>query len=363
MLNKEILLIEEKIGYTFNNTDLLEAAFEASIAEDEYLELYEAPSYSNHLIYLAQSALDSAAIVFLAKFYAVKDDGFAFVKDMKYIDDLHLALQDRYLFSKRIVELGLDSFMYKHKKLYSRAEVEELRANLFEAIIGAIVVDSDYDMQAISKAYTAMLEPMEVALTIDGINYYEEVAKWLKEKYDKELAFDILKTSKRYKATLIIPNPNDIDSYHEHGLSYSETEAIYGYGFTEDQAKRDACRHCFYYLRDINKLNYSILTKNISKIKEIVDSRSEGRAIAIINSLVENELLSRPIVSFRHDVYRKEHYCSVRVEEYSYEFLGSGRSVHRAKMDAMKQLVTQIYNDIYNKKHKVNRVAIENESN
>ena len=346
MQEKDILAIEGIIGYEFNNSNLIEEAYEASIAEAEYFEDNDIESAANSLIYLSHSVIDSATVSFLASIYGYNDEDFCFTRDLATIDALRLALENKELYSKRIIELGLDKFMYKHRKLYSKAEEQRLRANLFQAIIGAIAADSGYNMQAISKAYTTMLDPMELILTIAGIDYLEEISKWMKLKYSKELSFQIYRTSKRYRATLTIPNQNDLECYHELDLCYDDTEEIYGYGFTEDQAKRDACRACYNYLKDIDKLSYSIFEKDINKLKAIVTSKNEKRAFDIINKLATEGLISKPIIEFSFDDDNREHICTAKINEYSQKFYGFGRTKQKAKAMAIGSLVEQIYDDI-----------------
>jgi len=132
----EFKSFEEKIGVTFKNQNLLEAAF----THRSYLNENRKPGaeHNERLEFLGDAVLELAVTEFLYKKYPEKPEG--------ELTALRAALVNTVSISDAATELGMNEYL-----LLSRGEAKDtgrargiILANAFEAVIGAIYLDQGY---------------------------------------------------------------------------------------------------------------------------------------------------------------------------------------------------------------------------
>lgn len=153
MTKSDLKLIQQKICYNFSNPKLLEQAFTTKAFA---LENPEKRDYE-----LLEFFGDKILSFVLAKEYAAY-----FCKIRKkqlFSDETECSLTQRNSelikndnLSQRIEESGLNGFL---QKLPAEKILGKRQGDLFEAILGAVAIDSDWDMEAVQKVVDSLLNP------------------------------------------------------------------------------------------------------------------------------------------------------------------------------------------------------------
>ncbi len=127
MLNeKEILVIQEKIGYTFKDKELLNTAFvHSSMA-----------SFINHESNERLEFLGDSILNFITTEYLYQN----FLQDEGHLSKAKAYLVSAKNLSKFIKNTGVIKFL--HSKTFNPSTSENVMCDLFESILGAIYLDS-----------------------------------------------------------------------------------------------------------------------------------------------------------------------------------------------------------------------------
>jgi ribonuclease-3 len=153
MTKSDLQLIQQKINYTFSNLKLLEQAFTTkafSRKNPEHMD-YELLEYFG----------DKVLSFVLAKEFA---DYFCKIKKKQlFSDETECSLTQRNSelikndnLARCISESGLEEFL---QKLPAEKILGKREGDLFEAILGAVAVDSGWNVEAIQKVVDALLNP------------------------------------------------------------------------------------------------------------------------------------------------------------------------------------------------------------
>lgn len=155
--------IQSKIGYSFKNKKLLEQAFtrrsyaneHSECTDNEVLEFYGDKVLS---IYLAKWFEQSFAKEQRQSYSLVQKYYFS-QKNEGELSKLFSYYSDTEMLSKCIWNLGLESYLLlgksdKNNEVWNKATVAE---DLFEAILGAVAIDSNWEFGKIFPVCTTML--------------------------------------------------------------------------------------------------------------------------------------------------------------------------------------------------------------
>ena len=157
-----ITAIEEKIGYTFRDKSLLRQAFtresfcnEANVRSGESYQ-------SNEVLEFFGDSILSAAIVtgLISKKTERYKNGIKTKLGEGDFSAIRSNLADKKNLSENITRLGLEKyFLMGEGDLKMQIEKERsVREDLFESIIGAIYIDSGFDMPSVIKSVDIMLD-------------------------------------------------------------------------------------------------------------------------------------------------------------------------------------------------------------
>ncbi len=174
--------VQDVIGYEFNNQDLLAQAFTRSSYSTQY-----GGENNEVLEFLGDRILDFYVVKIIAdEFGSTKshsdyydpnyDDDEFFIaahKNESTFTELKKEIVSNKNLAKRIDELELAQFMFLgDSDLKNHVErVEKVKADLFEAILGAIAIDSNWDPETLENAVGNLLE---IGDFFDGIEVEEE---------------------------------------------------------------------------------------------------------------------------------------------------------------------------------------------
>ena len=189
MDEKEIKFIQGQIGYTFKNQELLVQAFirrsysmENGGQDNEVLE------------FIGDKALDFVVVKQLSEefgHYSKKyqnwekwgktEETGTFISDL---DEGELTEIKKQLVQKNTLADAIDNLGIAYYLIMGKGDVEKniqdslsVKEDLFEAILGAIALDSNWDIEALQDSMNVMLNPGELMFDED-VNYVAEIQAW-----------------------------------------------------------------------------------------------------------------------------------------------------------------------------------------
>lgn len=194
MNNKMLKIIQEQIGYRFKNTDLLQQAFvRRSYSKENGGEDNEV------LEFIGDKALDFVVVKLLAEKhgsyssdyddYDSYEDCNEFISEYREgkLTEIKKKLVCREMLSSRIRMFGFqyELIMGKSDEDQNVGEKESVQEDLFEAIIGAVALDSNWNIENLENVVDLMLDPefyLENGFD-DEENYVELLQQWCQKKH------------------------------------------------------------------------------------------------------------------------------------------------------------------------------------
>lgn len=337
MNSKDLDLIQRRIGYTFHNTNLLQQAFiRRTYAKENGGEDNEV------LEFIGDKVLDIIVVKYLIdEFGYLTSDCDVYDKNSDFnefcceysegqLTELKKKLVERTTLADRIDRLELADYLILGKgdiknKVYEEASVKE---DLFEAIIGAVTIDTNWDWGEIRDVVEYMLDP-ETYLNNNEENYVELIQEWSLKRYG-ELPWSQVSNSSYsdYFYAGFYPN-NEIRStpkresniiidarefYKTHfrcelrlnGINYM----FIGYGRSKNDARKDVCKLACDYL---DKHDW------LFSIQDEIDNPNKAEAINQLETLARRGYFSVPTYDFEQkydDNGNPVWYCECHIEEY-----------------------------------------------
>lgn len=181
MTKDDLTYIQNCIDYQFKNPSLLVQAFtrksyamENGGADNEVLE------------FIGDKALDLIVVKYLSDSYGsyAHDDEFFSEYDEGELTEMKSHLVQKKMLSHRIDLLRFEVFLLMGKGDYDRhvEEQDSVKEDLFEAIIGAVTLDSNWDLGVLERVVDNMLCPdAELDNDDEYENYIGMVQDWCTE--------------------------------------------------------------------------------------------------------------------------------------------------------------------------------------
>lgn len=180
MTDENLKEIQKTINYTFKNPMLLQQAFvRKSFAEEN-------PEWQDNevLEFYGDSALNTYLTnVLFENFKGFEDDQFVSKKDQGELTRLRSRNSDKECLSHCIEILGFEQYLLLGKSDWKNKvwESRSVKEDLFEAIVGAVAIDCDWDWKKIFPVCHCMLKMGDFE-----DNAIEELASWCEEHgYEK----------------------------------------------------------------------------------------------------------------------------------------------------------------------------------
>lgn len=191
---KNAKIIQLQIGYNFKNTDLLQQAFiRRSYSKENGGEDNEV------LEFIGDKALDFVVVKLLAEKYGSfaedyddyepREDCNEFVSDFSEgkFTEIKKKLVCREMLASRIRMFGFqyELIMGEGDKEQNIQEKESVQEDLFEAIVGAVALDSNWNIGVLENVVDLMLDPnyyLENGFD-ESKNYVELVQQWYQKKH------------------------------------------------------------------------------------------------------------------------------------------------------------------------------------
>lgn len=293
MNNETLRMIQEQIGYSFQNTDLLQQAFiRRSFSKENGGEDNEI------LEFIGDKALDFVIVRRLMDYYGSfveeyddynpNEDWNEFTCEYNEgkLTNIKKKLVCREMLAKKIRTMGLQYFLIMGKSDINQGVMDKdsVQEDLFEAIIGAVALDSNWDFEKLINVVDLMLEPdyyLENGFN-DENNYVELLQQWYQKKHNKIPVYTFRKNN------LIGFYGNSSNYICDLGLFPLEI-GFTGYGNTKNEARMEAAQKAYAYLVDNNLL--------FTLIDEIGEPEF-NRAINQLQELYQKGYIEEPWYNF-----------------------------------------------------------------
>ena len=317
--------VENAIGYHFNNGKLLKQAFfRSSFAHENGRESNEV------LEFIGDKALDLAVMRILLEKYAKSNNGEEYFKSNKQEGELtkiksQLVSTD-YLASS-FDALSVEGYIYYGKSDLNNkvSDVRSVKEDVFEAIIGAIALDSNWNLEKIIEIVRNLLHTDKFLKRFEEDTNYVGLLQELVTALglgDPIYNLDLLKQNgemvwcAKVRVTGIKAVPN-------------------GLGYKQKEAKKNAAKQMIQLVKAYQD--------ELKRKKTIRTSRED--AFAVINSLVQAGEIDKPAYEY-NESYDEDGNpcweCATSIPELGYVYYGYGSS----KKDAQRQSLSRALKDL-----------------
>lgn len=353
--NKASRGIQNKIGYEFRNTDLMFQAF----VRKSYSE--ENGGENNEILeFIGDKVLDLIVVKLLAEKYGkittAKNTQFDNLEMFTcQLDEGELTEKKRRLVEKknlaaRMLELGFSKYLIMSKGdlekqvQFSKSAMEDL----FEALIGAVALDSNWNLKEIQNVVECMLNFESVD---DGEmdNYSDYLQQWSLIRNDvlPEIQFTKLDKYESPTSPLIISNQKRAKWQHTGTIRINEVKKciiklqgipfyFIGYGYSNREAKELAGEEAYKYLSEHNLL---------LSIKDEIENPNKNEAISQLEILARRAYFSIPYYQFEQTYDENGNpiwSCECRIEEVDKPFSEQSSSKKDAKKGAAFKMLQYV---------------------
>ena len=280
MNNETLKFIQGQIGYLFKNSDLLQQAFvRRSYSKENDGEDNEV------LEFIGDKALDLVIVKLLAEKYGSyaedyddynpHEDCNEFVSDLSEgkLTEIKKKLVCRDMLASRIRMFGFQYELIMGKSDVDQKVLEQdsVQEDLFEAIIGAVALDSKWDLNVLTNVVDLMLDP-EFYLDNgfdEQVNYVELLQQWYQKKHHNIPVYC-------YRSTGGFPYADKYGKYVcELGL-YPLENGFWDVGDTKSEARMAVAEQAYRYLEEngllftwVDEVGEPNLDRAINQLQEL----------------------------------------------------------------------------------------------
>lgn len=305
--------IERQIGYSFHNRDLLQQAF----VRRSYSE--ENGGQNNEVLeFIGDKALDLAVIrLMMERFGKITTDKqwdeFKLTNpkyfqtklgEGKFTDIKKMLVQKKTL-AKCIDELRFHEYLIMGKGDFAQRvnEQESVKEDLFEAIIGAVALDSNWDLDIITEVVETMLDIDSFfnneILDNNSFDYVRKIQEWTQANGYGLPDYTYEKTySDTYFCRLNI------------GYLYDDSAM----GNSRSSARYNVAKDAYMFLRERGYIK--------NEYEAAVGTPYYNESIRQVNELFQKKLIEKPVYEFEesYDDYGDPIWCCyLIIGEYQYE--------------------------------------------
>lgn len=231
-LNDYIDEVQNQIDYPFDNKDLLFQAFTRKSWSHE-----NGGKNNEELEFIGNTVLDFVVVQALTEWYGrmtselknydpnEDDDEFFFQgQNEGTLTVLKSKLVDKKMLAHRIDVLGFKDYLYMGKGDIKEHKENEasVKEDLFEAILGAVAVDSNWDMESMVNAVNAMLNIdyyIENGFDDDSEDYVALIQEWCQKNNGYIPCYSYQEWNGLYYADLILDTERGKIRYRGEGQS------------------------------------------------------------------------------------------------------------------------------------------------
>lgn len=340
MDSNDFNLIEKAIDYKFRNRDLLQQAFiRRSYSKEEGGENNEV------LEFIGDKVLDMVVVKWLIGQYGyycsdTQDfnrredcDEFCSKRNEHQLTQYKKALVCKETLASRIDLMGLADYLIMGKGDIKNnvQEQDSVKEDLFEAILGAVALDSKWDMSALENTVDIMLDPYSTLFS-DVYDYYSDIQDWADETLD-------FRYSCSYSEIVCYFN-----LYYEETNSYWNTTTrrstqFIGRGRTKSIARNEACKKAYEFLDERGLLH---------TIRDEIDNPNLNQAINQLEILARRDYFSLPEYVFSNGYDENGNpvwKCECHIKEADVYYWATRSTKKEAKKQAAYDMLEYVLNE------------------
>ena len=324
--------IEKKIGYTFKNKRLLEQAFVRRSYSKEHPETLD----NEKLEFYGDAALDYYVTrAMYDQYYSItKDNQFNSKRSERELTDIRSYNVDTDALAHCIWITGFNDYLLLNEsdKKNNVKNAPSVMADLFEAIVGAVVVDSDWNFESFGIVCKTLLN-----LSKFETNYIKWLKNWCAERRYKPIFRPILNPQYPYIG-LGSMNPFTRQMEYVYGKIPMFRSPISGASLhimeLNIEVRSDLQTEYTAFMECAEKV-YRIIQSR--EMKESIDKPDINTAVNQLNILYQKDFISEPEYLFteQHDDDGNPIWeCNCCVDELKYSYTGQASIKKEAKKQA-----------------------------
>lgn len=347
MEQKDFVFIQDQIGYNFQNADLLQQAFvRRSYAKEHGGEDNEV------LEFIGDKVLDLIVIKLLTEKYGCftsdyedynpnnEFDEFSCSKNEAELTELKKRLVQKKTLADRINVLDLaDCLIMGNSDIQNNINQEmSVKEDLFEAIIGAVALDSNWDMAELQEVVQIMLDPDSYLKDDTEDNYVELIQEWTLKRYGMVPWYHFEKASQaiwcsHFDGISSAYNGNP-ELKHTCLLKLGELNTIFrSFGISKNEARKAVC-----------ELAYKELERKdlLFSIRDEIPNPNIADAISQLEILARRGYFSIPLYDFIQEYDNNGNpvwQCTCHIKEITKHFFAKSSSKKYAKKQAAYQML------------------------
>lgn len=328
--------IQNVIGYRFKNIDLLQQAF----VRKSYSE--ENGGQNNEVLeFIGDKVLDLVVIRLMMEKFGVitedKDFNEFKLRNPKYFktkfDEGKFTDIKKDLVEKKALAHAMDDLGFHTYLIMGNSDInnnvcaqDSVKEDLFEAIIGAVALDCEWDLDELTSVVETMID-FDSYFENDfetGTNYVGMVQEWFQKNQEDIPNYEYTEYYNSFSAKLYIEGIG--------GFS--------GEGISKAKARMDCAEKVYKYLKQNGYI--------MSKYEEAIGEPDEDRALMQLNELVQKKLISKPkwFESRTVNEYDEQIWeATLVIDESPYEYTFYASKLKEAKRLCAYDFLVDLFND------------------
>lgn len=302
MNNETLAKIEEQIGYFFYNKDLLQQAFVRRSYSEE-----NGGGDNEVLEFIGDKVLDLFVVKYLtekygswakdAQGYDPNEDFNEFISVLREgkLTDIKKSLVRSETLAERIERMGFSDYLIMGKGDIQNnvSNQDAVKEDLFEAIVGAVALDAEWNLNTIQDVIDIMLSP-DTYIHSNSKSYNELIQTWCQKKYGITPIYYFEKASQEVWYYVFDGVSESFDGHpkwkHTCLMKLGDFNTIFrAFGETKKQAREKACKLAYEYL-----INNDLYTSLIDEVGE----PDIDRAINQLQELFQKGYIGEPWYDF-----------------------------------------------------------------
>ena len=361
MEKSKLDFIQDQIGgYEFKNKDLLQQAFVRSSYSEE-----NGGQDNEVLEFIGDKVLDFVTVKVLIdqygsmtedyddynryedfnEFYCDYDEGKLTKIKQKIICQSNLA--------KQIDRLGIAGYLLLGEGDYKNnvGEKESVKSDLFEAILGAVALDCNWNISELEEIVSIMINFGEILNKEDELNYIQCIEDWVRKDSGRVPKYhcqryhwgvpSVVPANRRKRLITtqrIMNNPNG--TCYECLLEISEEDDIpdfRAYGNSKKEARIAVCELAYEYLEKNDMLNDSIQYE--------IDNPNLNESINQLEILVRRGYFKLPKYEFEEEYDKNGNpiwKCKCIIKDIGKTYIGKASSKKDAKIQSAFKMLKKV---------------------
>lgn len=288
--------IQLRIGYEFKNRALICQAFTRKSFTDEH------PQAQNNevLEFYGDKVLDFIVMQKMSQYYGSIGEGNLFYSslDEGNLTEIKKKLVCRKMLANRIRMLGLQH--PETRWLMGRGDIEQkvwrndsVQEDLFEAILGAVAIDSNWNTDVLHRVVDHMLKPefyFEHGFE-DELNYVQLLQQWHQKKYGCAPTYVCTNCVSAYQLLNDNEDENASNTIYQCNLysSFQPFNFFSAIGATKQSARMNVAKKAYEYL-ELNNL--------VNDLGDELGTPDFDRAVNQLQELYQKGYIGEPVYTF-----------------------------------------------------------------